>query len=57
MKIVFTLTALVALAACGAGGPPFKPTANIGLTAGPGGVGTTCSVGGTNGTVTIGVAC
>ncbi len=57
MKPVFAILGLVVLAACGAGGPPFKPTANIGLTAGPAGIGTTCSVGGTNGTVTIGVAC
>ncbi len=57
MKMIFAMMSLVSLAACGADAPPFTPTASIGLTAGTGGIGAWCSVGGGNGTVTIGVRC
>ena len=46
---------LLLLAACGADAPPFRPTANFGLSVGSNGVTTSTSVAATNGTVTVGV--
>jgi hypothetical protein len=57
MKVSAAFAIILTLAACGADGPPMRPTASIGLNIGPGGVSTSCNVGGSNGTVTIGVAC
>jgi hypothetical protein len=46
---------LLLLAACGADAPPFRPTANFGLSVGSDGVTTSTSVEATNGTVSLGV--
>ena len=48
---------IATLASCGAAGAPMRPIANMGLSVGTGGVSTSCAVGGTNGTVTLTVAC
>ena len=45
------------LAACGADGAPFRPMGNLGLSLGSNGVSTSCTVGTTNGTVSVAVAC
>lgn len=55
-RIGFVLTLLV-LVGCGADGAPFAPQGQIGVSAGSGGVSTTCSVGGSNGTITISARC
>ncbi|WP_368186407.1 hypothetical protein [Aestuariibius sp. HNIBRBA575] len=55
-KIVF-LISMVALASCGADGAPFEPTANAGISIGTGGISTNCSVGTSNGTVSVNVGC
>ena len=55
MKRIFLVIGLMALAACGADGAPFVPTANLGLNIGPNGVTPGASVGATNGTVSVGV--
>jgi hypothetical protein len=47
--------ALAALAACGAAGEPLRPTANLGLSIGSGGVQTNASVGASQGPVTVSV--
>lgn len=56
MKRIFCLIALLGLAACGADDPPFRPTGNVGVSVGPGGVSTNAGVGATNGTVSVGVS-
>ncbi len=43
------------LTACGADGPPFKPTGNIGLSVGSDGVTKSGSIGATNGNVTMSI--
>jgi len=55
MKLITMILTLAALAACGADGAPFKPSANVGLSLGSNGVTTGASVGASNGTVSIGV--
>jgi len=55
MKRVALILTLAALAACGADGAPFTPSANVGLSLGSNGVTTGASVGASNGTVSIGV--
>jgi len=57
MKIILGLMLAALLAGCGADGAPLTPTAGVGISVGPGGVSLNCSVGGTNGTVTVSVAC
>ncbi|WP_165767688.1 hypothetical protein [Marivivens niveibacter] len=57
MKTIAALLMIATLASCGAAGAPLRPVANMGLTIGSGGVSTSCAVGGTNGTVTLSVAC
>ncbi len=46
---------ILAAAGCGADGDPVRPTANVGLSVGSGGVDTYTSVGATNGIVSVGV--
>lgn len=55
-RIGFVLTLLV-LAGCGADGAPFRPFAELGVSAGSGGVSTNCTMGGTNGRITISAVC
>ena len=55
MKRIVFVIALLGLAACGADGAPFVPTANLGLNIGPNGVTPGASVGASNGTVSVGV--
>jgi len=55
MKRIAMILTVAALAACGADGPPFKPSANVDLSLGSNGVTTGASVGASNGTVSIGV--
>ena len=55
MKRIVFVIALMGLAACGADGAPFVPTANLGLNIGPNGVTPGASVGASNGTVSVGV--
>lgn len=45
----------VALAACGADGPPMTPNANVGLSLGTGGLSTSASVGASNGMFSVGL--
>ena len=47
--------AFVALAACGADGPPVTPNANLGLSLGTGGLSTSASVGASNGMFSVGL--
>lgn len=55
MKRIAMILTVAALAACGADGAPFTPTANVGLSLGSNGVTTGARVGASNGTVSIGV--
>jgi hypothetical protein len=55
MKRIALILAIVTVAGCGADGAPMKPTANVGLSLGTGGVNTSASVGASNGTVSVGV--
>ena len=54
MKFV-ALAALLALAACGADGPPIRPSANIGLNIGPDGIATQASAALTSGIFSLGL--
>ncbi|MCF2871161.1 hypothetical protein L0664_08790 [Octadecabacter sp. G9-8] len=53
---IFALTALAFVAACGANDPPFRPTGNVGVSAGTNGVNTSANVGATNGTFSVGLS-
>ena len=55
MKHMIAVVALVVVSACGADDPPFRPTANVGVNVGTGGVSTSTSLGATNGTFSVGV--
>ncbi len=55
MKKIVLVLGLMGLAACGADGAPFTPTANVGLSVGSNGVSTSTSVGASNGTVSVGL--
>ena len=55
-KTIITLCALTFVAACGADGPPMRPTANAGVSIGTGGVSTNVGVGATNGTFSVGLS-
>ena len=55
MKKLFTAAALIVVSACGADDPPFRPTANVGVNVGAGGVSTSTSIGATNGTFSVGL--
>ena len=55
MKPIAVFLILAGLAACGADGPPMRPSANLGVSLGSGGVSTNASVGASNGTVSVGV--
>ena len=56
-RIAIGLLALAALAGCGADGAPFRPDASVGIGIGTGGISTSCSLGTTNGTVSVRVGC
>jgi hypothetical protein len=47
---------LALLAACGADGAPFRPTANAGVSIGTDGVTPNASIGATNGTFSMGLS-
>lgn len=53
---ILSLSALVLLAACGANDPPFRPTANAGISVGTNGVNTNANLGATNGTFSVGLS-
>jgi predicted small lipoprotein YifL len=55
MKRIALILTVAALAACGADGPPMKPSAAVGLSVGSDGVSTGASVGASNGTFSVGV--
>lgn len=57
MKLIIAFLSIAMLASCGADGAPFRPTANAGVSIGTGGVSTNCSLGGTNGVVSVSVGC
>jgi predicted small lipoprotein YifL len=54
MKKIVLVLAVAALAGCGADGAPWTPSANVGISAGTGGVNTSTSLGATNGTFSVG---
>lgn len=56
MKKIAFIALLGLLGACGADDPPFRPTGNVGVNVGPGGISTSAGVGATNGTVSVGVS-
>jgi len=55
-KTAIALCLLGFTAACGADEPPFRPSGNVGVSVGPGGVNTNVGVGATNGTFSVGVS-
>lgn len=55
MKKLALIVLTGALAGCGADGAPMRPSANVGLSVGSGGVSPSASVGATNGSVSVGV--
>ena len=54
-KSIFALCVLGFAAACGANDPPFRPSANVGVSVGPNGVTPNASIGATNGTFNVGL--
>ena len=56
MKKMLALSALIVAAACGADDPPFRSTANAGVSVGSGGVNTNLGLGATNGTFSVGLS-
>lgn len=57
MKALPLILFVAVLSGCGADGAPFRPSADLGVSIGTGGVSTSCSVGTTNGTVSVRVGC
>lgn len=55
IKRAFCLIALLCVAACGVDGEPVRPTANIGVSIGSGGVSTGGSIGVSRGPLSVGV--
>ncbi|MDB4213572.1 hypothetical protein N9741_01730 [Octadecabacter sp.] len=55
-RIIIAFCTLALLAACGADGEPFRPTASGGVTIGTNGVSTNANVGATNGTFFLGLS-
>ena len=55
MRKIAAVCALALVAACGADDPPLRPTGNVGVSVGPGGVSTSAGVGATNGTFSVGL--
>jgi len=49
------ICSVLALAACGADGPPIVPTANLGIKIGPNGISPSVSAGASAGPVTVSV--
>lgn len=56
-RLMAGILGLAVLAGCGADGAPFRPTANAGISIGTGGISTNCSVGTSNGNVSVSVGC
>ncbi len=52
---IIAIVALAFVAACGANDPPFRPSANVGVSIGPNGVTPNASVGASNGTFNVGL--
>ncbi len=52
VSAILSVGAILALAACGADGPPVRPTGSIGIGAGTGGATTDATFGATNGIAT-----
>ncbi|WP_439156073.1 hypothetical protein [Yoonia sp.] len=55
MRRLAMIMVVGALSGCGADGAPMRPSANVGLSVGSGGVSPSASVGATNGSVTFGM--
>lgn len=55
MKSTVLAMALIGLTACGADDPPFRPTANAGVSVGTNGVNTNVGIGASNGTFNVGL--
>ncbi|MEP1587024.1 MAG: hypothetical protein ABJR46_08015 [Tateyamaria sp.] len=55
MKPIACLIALFGLAACGIDGEPVRPTANLGINIGSGGISTGATVGVSQGPLRVGV--
>ena len=53
---LIAIATLTFVAACGADDPPFRPTGNVGVSVGPGGVSPSVGVGATNGTFNVGLS-
>ncbi|MCF2904748.1 hypothetical protein L0666_07095 [Octadecabacter sp. CECT 8868] len=53
---ITAILTLIFLAACGADGPPVRPTANAGVSIGPNGITPNASIGATNGTFNVGLS-
>jgi hypothetical protein len=56
MKRLALILLVTALSGCGADGAPWRPSANVGLNLGSGGVSPNASVGATNGPVSLGIS-
>jgi len=55
MRVLTALIVLLGLAACGADDPPIRPTANLGVSIGPGGISPNASVGARRGPLSVGL--
>ncbi|WP_210529415.1 hypothetical protein [Rubellimicrobium arenae] len=55
LAVFLALMTLLALTACGADGPPARPSAGVGVGIGTGGVSAGGGVGLSNGTVSVGI--
>ena len=55
-RSVIAFCTFALLAACGADGEPFRPTASGGISIGTDGVSTSANVGATNGTFSVGLS-
>ncbi|WP_204218522.1 hypothetical protein [Loktanella sp. S4079] len=56
MKRIVLILSVTALVSCGADGAPWRPSANVGLSVGTGGVSTSTNIGASNGTVSVGAS-
>ncbi|MDC0739068.1 hypothetical protein N6L24_12330 [Cognatishimia sp. SS12] len=56
MKLIGPILALVLLAGCGVDGAPIRPSANLGINIGPGGISPSARVGASQGPVSVGVS-
>jgi hypothetical protein len=55
MRIAIAFAALAALVACGADGPPVRPSANLGVNVGADGISPFANIGASAGPVSLGI--